>query len=104
MVRRARYRDEYPLGYHMSNHIRSQAYVEEKSLENYMALYIAIVKDVTSDKALELMGVKAIKGLQEKNNRCKNPDYRRSSLHSYPCMWSFAKGRMQNFPCKCRDR
>lgn len=65
MVRRARYRDEYPLGYHMSNHIRSQAYVEEKSLENYMALYIAIVKDLTSDKALELLGLKPLEATRK---------------------------------------
>lgn len=73
MVRRARYRDEYPLGYHMSNHIRSQAYGEEKSLENYMALYIAIVKDVTSDKALELMGLKPLESYKKRTTGVKTP-------------------------------
>ena len=44
---------------------RSQAYVEEKSLENYMALYIAIVKDLTSDKALELLGLKPLEATRK---------------------------------------
>ena len=52
---------------------RSQAYVEEKSLENYMALYIAIVKDLTSDKALELMGLKPLEGYKKRTTGVKTP-------------------------------